>query len=275
MIRAATRVFGVIGDPVSQSLSPPMHNAWIAAHALDAVYVALRVQAESDLGFLRRIGFAGLNVTIPHKEKAAAMADRRVGAAAVLNAANVLTWSETGEIVAHNTDGEGFVWSLDQAVPDWDRPAPRALVVGAGGAARGIVHALAGRGARVCIANRTPARAVHLANLAPGARAIAWSDLPDAFTEADLIVNATSLGFAGAEMAWPFDRARPGAIAVDAVYKPLRTAFLIAAEANGLRAVDGLGMLIGQGALAFDIWFGQRPDMAAARNVLMHALTES
>ncbi len=271
MITSRTRLYAVIGDPVAHSLSPILHNGWIADHGLDAVYVALRIAAEdADAAFpsLKAMGFCGANVTIPHKERAARIAD-----AGARDVANVLTWRADGGLQADNTDGDGFLDALTEAQPAWRESVRTALIVGAGGAAVSIAAALHGAGARVRIANRTHERAAALAARFNGAEAASWSALGAAFAEADLIVNATSLGLDGAgDMIWPFDACAPGRIAVDIVYKPLETPFLAAARARGLVAVDGLGMLIHQAARAFEIWFGVRPDGRAGRARLLAAL---
>ncbi|MDX2237642.1 MAG: shikimate dehydrogenase [Hyphomonadaceae bacterium] len=270
-ITSRTRLFAVIGDPVSHSLSPILHNGWIADHGLDAVYVALRIAAEgADAAFdvLKAMGFAGVNVTIPHKERAARVADD-----GVRDVANVLTWRADGVLQADNTDGDGFLDALTEAQPAWRENVRTALIVGAGGAAVSIAAALHGVGVRVRIVNRTHARAAALAARFAGAETAAWSDLGAAFAQADLIVNATSLGLDGAGgILWPFDGCAPGRIAVDIVYKPLETPFLRQARARGLIGVDGLGMLIHQAARAFEIWFGVRPDVGAGRARLLAAL---
>jgi shikimate dehydrogenase len=274
-----TRKYAVIGDPVSLSLSPLMHQRWIADHGLDATYEALLVRSDNAVATIRGFdGYAGVNVTAPHKRAAAEAADNASASVKALNAANTLTWSN-GAIRAENTDVAGFAQSLDEAAPEW-RGAENALVIGAGGAGRGVALALAGQAVlRVTIVNRTVARAEAAGEMisqhcTPGAEARPWGDLADAFAEADLIVNTSSLGMNGsATFAWPIESARNGTVVADIVYRPLETDLLRGARARGLKTIDGVGMLIHQGALSFEIWHGIKPDTAKARERLMAALS--
>jgi shikimate dehydrogenase len=264
-----TKRYAVIGDPVSHSLSPLMHTGWIADHGLDATYEAYLLQSGDPVAAIRGLTqFAGMNVTVPHKEAAAAAADRSETAVA-----NVLRWEPDGSLSAFNTDGLGFLDSLDEAAPEWRRVAKHVLILGAGGAAQGIAGALSQHVKTITIANRTRSRAKELAESMVVAGVCDWADLLRAFAEADLIVQTTTLGMAGTTSPdWPLDVCRAGTVVVDIVYRPLETPFLAAARARGLKGVDGLGMLIHQGALSFEIWFGIRPDVARARARLEAAL---
>lgn len=270
-ITAATKVYAVIGDPVSQSLSPVMQNGWIADHKLDAVYVALSLKSDGAFGAiraLRGVGFAGLNVTVPHKEAAAAAADRNEG-----GVANVLRWEDDGSLSAFNTDGPGFVDALNEATPDWRARVQRVLIVGAGGAAQAIGAALSPFAATIHFTNRTAARADAAASAIGNGRTLRWDDLERGFGAADLIVQATTLGMTGQPPpAWPVSNCRPTAIVADIVYRPLETDLLVAARARALVGVDGLGMLIHQGARAFELWFGIKPDTTKARERLTAVL---
>ena len=268
-ITAATRVYALIGDPVEQSLSPVMHNGWIADHGFDAVYVALRLKSEDPVSAIRALsGFAGLNVTVPHKEAAAKAAARGVD-----GAANVLRREEDGTFSAFNTDGQGFLDSLSQAAPGWRGRVRRVLIVGAGGAATGIAQALSPFVDTIHFANRTAIRGEAAAARVANARTTRWEDLERAFGHADLIVQTTTLGMADQpEMDWPVSFCRPNAIIADIVYRPLETEMLRAARARGLATIDGLGMLIHQGALSFELWFGVKPDVGKARERLLAAL---
>jgi shikimate dehydrogenase len=272
-ISAQTQLFAVIGDPVGHSLSPIMHNGWIADHGLDAVYVALRLSGDDATGAIRalkRFGLKGLNVTVPHKEAAAAAADRSEGPVA-----NVLRWEEDGSVSAFSTDGAGFLDALSAGAPDWRGRVKRALVLGAGGSAQAIAAALSPHVDVVFVANRTAARADALTAAVPNGRAMRWDDLERGFGAADLIVNATTLGLSGAESpAWPIGLCKASAIVTDIVYRPLQTPLLAAARARGLNAIDGLGMLIHQGARSFEHWFGIKPDVGVARARLLAALGE-
>lgn len=270
-ITGATKVFAVIGDPVGHSLSPLMHNGWIEDHGLDAVYVALPLRSADPVAAIRamgQFGMKGANVTVPHKEAAAKAAGWAEG-----EAANVLRWEADGSLSAFNTDGAGFLDALDEAAPGWGRSVKTALVLGAGGAARAIGQALSPRVDAVCVANRTQGRAENVAAALGNGRAARWQELDREFGEADLIVQATTLGMQGqANHDWPMSRCKGGALVADIVYRPLETEFLRAAHARGLVAVDGLGMLIHQGARAFELWFGIAPDTAKARARLLAAL---
>lgn len=268
-ITAATKVYAVIGDPVEHSLSPLMHNAWMADHGLDAVYVALPLKSDDPVAAIRALtGFAGLNVTVPHKEAAAKAAARSAGAVA-----NVLRREEDGAFSAFNTDGQGFIDSLREAVPAWRSRVRRVLIVGAGGAASGIGAALSPFVDTIHFVNRTASRGEAAAAPIPNARTTRWDDLERAFGHADLIVQTTTLGMGGQpEMAWPVSFCRPSAIVAEIVYRPLETDLLRAARARGLATVDGLGMLIHQGARSFEIWFETKPDTAKARTRLLAAL---
>jgi shikimate dehydrogenase len=268
-ITGATKVYAIIGDPVAHSLSPLMQNGWIADHNIDAVYVALPVKSDDPVSAIRaRTGFAGLNVTVPHKEAAAKAAARSASAVA-----NVLRREEDGTFQAFNTDGQGFLDSLTESVPDWRSRVRRVLIVGAGGAAVGIGQALSPFVDTIHFANRTASRGEETAALIPNARTTRWDDLERAFGHADLIVQTTTLGMADQpEMAWPVSFCRPSAIVADIVYRPLETDLLRAAKAHGLSTVDGLGMLIHHGARSFEIWFEVKPDIAKARARLMAAL---
>lgn len=270
-ITAATKVFSITGDPVGHSLSPLMHNGWIADHGLDAVYVALPLKSDDPVAAIRAmkgLGFAGLNVTVPHKEAAAAAADRSEGAVA-----NVLRWEEDGSVSAFNTDGPGFLDALSETAPDWRGRVQRVLILGAGGAAQAIGQALSPHVVTIHFANRTAARAESAASAIRNGRVLRWDDLERGFGAADLVVQTTTLSMDDqAEQAWPLDYCRPTVIAADIVYKPLETEFLRAARARGLVGMDGLGMLIHQGARAFELWFGIKPDTAKARERLLVAL---
>jgi len=270
-ITAATKLLAVIGDPVRHSLSPVMHNGWIADHGLDAVYVALPLKSEDPAAAIRALkglSFTGLNVTVPHKEAAALAADRTEHAVA-----NVLRWENDGTLSAFNTDGAGFIDALAETAPDWRARVKRVLVLGAGGAGLGIGQALAPHVDTVHFANRTASRAEVAAATLPNGRVLRWDELERGFGAADLIVQATTLGMSGqGTQNWPIANVRGSAILADIVYRPLETEFLRAGRARGLVTMDGLGMLIHQGARAFELWFGIRPDAAKARARLLAAL---
>ncbi|HWA01338.1 MAG TPA: shikimate dehydrogenase [Caulobacterales bacterium] len=275
-ITAKTQLLAIFGDPVGRSLSPVMHNGWIEDHGLDAVYVALPLRGGDPVAAfhaLKHVGFRGANVTTPHKEAAAAAAD-----SGAFRVANVLRWEADGALSAFNTDGDGFLDALAEAVPGWGARVSEVLILGAGGAAKGIAQALLPGPAQdidLTIANRTAERAEALAKTLTRAHVGDWNDLGSLFANADLIVQTTTLGMDGtASPHWPVARCKSGAIVVDIVYRPLETPLLKAARAQGLTAVDGLGMLIHQGARAFKLWFDIEPDTKIARQRLLAALGE-
>jgi shikimate dehydrogenase len=269
-ITAATKVFAVIGDPVSQSLSPVMHNGWFADHGLDAVYVALQLRSDDPVAAIRALnGFAGLNVTTPHKESAAKAAAHRQS-----EVANVLRREEDGAFSAFNTDGEGFLDSLSESAPDWRGRVRQVLILGAGGAALGVGKALSPHVNTIHFANRTAARAEQTASAVPNGRTLRWDDLGRGFGQADLIVQATTLGMKGQpNIDWPVSACQSNVIVAEIVYRPLETALLRAARERGLVTVDGLGMLIHQGVRSFELWFGIKPDAVKARERLIAALS--
>ncbi len=262
-ITAATRVVGVIGDPVTHSRSPAMHNAAFEALDLDWVYVAFPVARGKGGAAVRAVpvlGLAGLNVTMPHKADAADACDDVSPEAAALAAVNTVVLEDDGALVGHSTDGAGFLRAVeDEGIAVADR---RCLVLGAGGAARAIVHALGHAGAEVTVAARREESARTAAALAPDGVAIGLGDIPlEGF---DVIVNATPVGMHGE--APPFDATRlhAGQFVFDTVY-PAETPLVTEARASGLRAAGGLGMLVHQGALSFSLWTGATPPLDVMR----------
>jgi len=261
-ITGATRVVGVIGDPVGHSRSPAMHNAAFDALGLDWVYVAFPVARGDGAAAVRavvRLGLAGLNVTMPHKADAAAACDDLAPAAAALGAVNTVVNADD-VLIGHSTDGDGFVRALDDE--GIELSGQRALVVGAGGAGRAITHALGRASALVTVAARRPEAARSAASLAPDGVAVGLDGLSvEGF---EVIVNATPLGMDGETP--PFDTAKlhAGQFVYDTVY-PVETPLLREARARGLRAAGGLGMLVHQGALSFSLWTGVAPPLDVMR----------
>jgi shikimate dehydrogenase len=254
------RLAGVVGWPVSHSRSPRLHGHWIGRYGLDAAYVPLPVRPEAlrtAMDGLRAAGFAGLNVTIPHKEAVIEMLDEAAPFARRVGAVNTVFFRD-GRSVGDNTDGLGFLANLHQH--GVDPGAGPALVLGAGGAARAIVAALLDAGAPVLIANRTLERAEQLARQFSGARALPWDARADALADTALLVNTTALGMTGKPpLEIDLARARADLAVADIVYVPLETDLLSRARALGLRAVDGLGMLLHQARPGFAGWFGVEP----------------
>lgn len=263
-ISATTRVAGVIGSPVRHSLSPVIHNAAFAAAGIDWVFAAFEVVpggATTALAAMKALGIAGLAVTMPHKDDVAAAADILDPAARALGTANTLVLQPDGRLAAFSTDGAGFVASLADAGVD---PNGMSIaVIGAGGAARSVIDALARSGAaRITVVNRSADRAEIAAALA-GDRGCVGSAADIA--TADLVVNATSIGMGTDELPCDASLLRAGHVVADLVYHPLETALLAAARAAGATVVDGLGMLVHQAALQQQLWTGRMPDVTVMR----------
>ncbi len=272
MISGRARLAGVIGWPVSHSRSPLLHNAWLARHGIDGAYVPLAVAPgdfEAAVRGLRAAGFAGANVTIPHKEQAFSVCDEVDDSARRAGAVNTLVFGATG-VRGSNTDGAGFIANL--AAHGADPLAGPALVLGAGGAARAIAAALLDLGAAVTVINRSRARADALAGALPGLRVVDWEDRDRAVGGCALLVNASAAGMAGAgALVIDLAGAAPGAVVADIVYVPRRTALLADAAARGLRCVGGLGMLLHQAVPGFAAWFGVTPVVDEAIVALVSA----
>jgi shikimate dehydrogenase len=268
-ISGSTRVAAVIGHPVRHSRSPALANAAFAAAGLDWVLAALDVaegDAEAAVAAVRALGLGGLMVTMPHKAAVIPALDDLTPTARTLGAVNSISWVD-GALVGHNTDGAGLVRSLrhDDGI---DVRGRRCVVLGAGGAARSVVHALADAGAaEVAVLNRTASRAEAAAALA-GDRG--RTGVPDDVEAADLVVNATSVGMGaepGGDGPVPIapELLRPAQVVVDLVYQPLDTPLLAAARARGAVAVDGIGMLVHQAAISISRWTGVDPDTEVMR----------
>lgn len=281
-ISGATVVAGVVGAPVRHSLSPLIHNAWLEAAGIDGVYIALSPTPESFpalLEGLRGGAMQGLNVTLPFKEAALAAADRASARACRAGAANLVLFQPDGSIFADNTDGEGLLSAFAEQAPGFDVAARPAVVLGAGGAARGAVAALLDAGVQeVRLVNRTVERAQALAgDLGAGVAVHEWGELREALNGAGAVINATSLGLAGKEpLAVSLEGLQAGAVVMDMVYRPLHTAFLARATSMRFAAVDGLAMLIGQAAPSFEAFFGQTPPQSVdVRALALAVLGES
>ncbi len=257
---------GVIGHPIAHSRSPALHGHWLRRYGIKGFYIPMDV-AQSDLPHvlqtLPKLGFVGVNVTIPHKETVLALADIVTDRAALIGAANTLIFRQDGRIHADNTDGAGFIANLRQYAPGWVPNAGPAAVFGAGGAARAVIAALIEVGVpEIRLANRTRPRADSLRSDF-GAKVVVhdWVQAANMLDGATTVVNTTSLGMTGKpDFRVPLDALSPRALVTDLVYTPLKTHFLIEAEANGCTVVDGLGMLLHQAAPGFERWFGHRPE---------------
>lgn len=270
MSEAKIPLAGVIGHPVAHSKSPALHTYWLRKYGIRGYYIPMDV-AENDvrsaLRALPKLGFVGVNVTIPHKERVLDLADLITDRAALIGAANTLIFRPDGKVHADNTDGYGFIENLRQNAPGWVPDLGPAAVLGAGGAARGVVAALLETGAtEIRISNRTRPRAEALrADFGPRIVVFDWAQCHGMFDGAALVVNTTSLGMDGNEdLRLPLDALASDTIVTDVVYAPLMTPLLIAAAERGCHIVDGLGMLLHQAVPGFERWFGRRPDVDAA-----------
>ncbi|MFD0674085.1 shikimate dehydrogenase [Cohnella sp. GCM10027633] len=271
-----TVLYGVIGDPIRHSKSPVMLNRAFREKGINGAYAAFHV-APGRLGEaiagVRALGFRGLNVTIPHKIEVMQYLDEIHPGAQAAGAVNTIV-NDNGRLVGYNTDGIGYVRSLkEEAEPNL---AGRSIVVlGAGGASRGILWALAReKPAKLILANRTEQKAQEVASAFASEfeiETVPWADLREACRDADVVINTTSVGMSPNTDAVPIDPTwlKPGAVASDLIYNPLTTKFLKEAEAHGCRAHGGLGMFIYQGAYAFEYWTGETAPALVMREAVM------
>ena len=269
IISAAAKVAGVIGWPVGHSLSPRLHGYWLEHHGIDGAYVPLAVRAEAfaeAVAALPSLGFAGANVTLPHKEAALRAVQSADDVARRIGAVNTITVGADGSLAGSNSDACGFLENLRQGASGWRPAAGPAVVLGAGGAARAVTAALVDAGVpEVRLVNRTAARAAAVAADIGGPITVsAWADRSRALDDAALLVNTTSLGMRGkAPLDLDLEGLPPAAVVNDIVYVPLQTPLLAAARGRGNPVVDGLGMLLHQARPGFAAWFGKEPDVTA------------
>ena len=258
---------GVMGWPVAHTRSPAIHNHWITKYGLKGAYVQLPVQPdrlETAIRGLAALGFAGCNVTVPHKVSAMRFMDELHPAARRVAAINTIVVQPDGSLLGMNNDGAGYIQSLRDADATWRGDAGPALVLGAGGAARAIAVALLDEGVpELRLTNRTLERAQELANdFGDRVKVVPWAERNEAMAGVSLLVNTTSLGMHGqAPLAVALDALPLEAMVSDAVYIPLETPLLAQARMRGHRTVNGLGMLLNQARPAFQSWFGVLPDV--------------
>ena len=261
---------GVIGSPIAHSKSPRLHGYWLRKYGLPGHYIPMDVPAnrlDDTLRMLPELGFVGLNVTLPYKEKVLEIADLITDRAAVIGAANTLIFRKDGKIHADNTDGYGFLANLKQEAPGWDAKSGPAVVLGAGGAARAVVASLIEAGCpQIFVTNRTRARADKLReDFGSRLTVVEWVQAGNILEDAATVVNTTSLGMTGKpELRVPLDGLRSGALVTDIVYTPLETRLLKTARDMGCQTVDGLGMLLHQAVPGFERWFNKRPEVDSA-----------
>ena len=273
-INGHTKLVGLIGHPIEHSLSPAMHNSAFAALNLNWCYLPLTVHPErlgEAVTGLRALSFVGANVTVPHKEAVMSHLDHVAPEAQAIGAVNTIVVHE-GRSIGYNTDWRGFLTALSEG--GFDPQGKRAVALGAGGAARAVVYALAQDGAQVTVLNRTPARAHALIrNFSPlfpstslFALPLTLQTLEERTADAHLLVNTTPVGLWPEvdQSPWPEDLAFPGHLTVfDLVYNPGRTKLLRQAQQAGAKVIGGLGMLVHQGAAAFELWTGEKAPVGA------------
>ena len=262
----------VMGHPVAHSRSPMLHGYWLRTLGIEGAYELADVAPENFAAFFRALGangFAGGNITKPHKEQAFRLVDRREDAADAIGAVNTV-WYENGALIGGNTDWLGIVLSLDAIAPGWDKG--RAVVLGAGGAARAATYGFRQRGLSVSLVNRTLARAEQLAANFPGVTVHGYDALPRLMADADVLINTTSLGQAGnPPLEIDLTNLKRSAIVYDVIYVPLETGLLKAARRAGHRTVDGLSMLLYQAVPGFAHWFGVTPTVTAEQRAILEA----
>ena len=256
---------GVMGWPVMHSRSPMIHNHWFGQHGMAGTYVPLAIRPDGLAAALRALhplGFSGCNLTIPHKQAAMGMVDEVNDAARRIGAISCVTVRPDGSLLGSNNDAFGFIRNLKQEQPDWRADAGPAVVIGAGGGARAVCHGLMQEGVKeIRLVNRGLERASSMAGeFGAPLQAYPWAQRHDVMAGAALVVNTTSQGMVGQPaLDIQLDQLPRSALAADIVYIPLETPFLAAARARGNRTVNGLGMLLHQGPLAWHAWFGIEP----------------
>ncbi len=260
---------GVMGWPVMHSKSPMLHNYWFEAHKLAGTYVPLAIEPDSlgaALKALKPLGFAGCNLTIPHKQQAMAIVDEVDDVGQKIGAISCVTVRPDGSLFGNNNDCYGYIESIKQEQPNWRADAGPAVVLGGGGGARAICYALANAGAKdVRLINRTQARAEKIAqDFGAPVTVLAWETRNDAIADAGIVVNTTSQGMVGQNaLDVSLDKLPSGILVSDIVYTPLETPFLKAARQRGNPTINGLGMLLHQARPAWQRWFGITPEVTA------------
>lgn len=261
---------GVIGSPIAHSKSPQLHRHWLKTYGIQGHYIPMDVAVEDleqVLKTLPKMGFVGVNLTLPHKEKVMEIADLITDRATLIGAANTLIFRKDGKIHADNTDGYGFIENLKTGAPQWNPRSGPAAVFGAGGAARAVIASLLDAGVpEILLSNRTRVRADKLQkDFGSRVQVYDWVQAGNMIDDVALLVNTTSLGMIGkGELRVPLDGLRPNTVVTDLVYAPLKTKMLATAEEYGCVTVDGLGMLLHQAVPAFERWFGRRPEVDSA-----------
>jgi len=268
---------GVMGWPVMHSRSPMIHNYWLRQHDLAGTYVPLAIRPEGLAAALRSLhplGFAGCNVTIPHKQEAMKIVDEVDAAARRIGAISCVTVRSDGSLAGSNNDAYGFIRNLRQEQPGWRADAGPVVVIGAGGGSRAVCYGLAQEGVKeIRLVNRTLARAQGVADEFGGPiKVLPWEQRNDVLEGAAMVVNTTSQGMVGQPaLDIRLDKLPKNALAADIIYIPLETPFLAAARQRGNRTVNGLGMLLHQGPLAWKLWFGIEPQVTTELRAMVEA----
>lgn len=270
--------YAVIGDPIGHSLSPFMHNSWFSQQEIDATYIPIHVKEEKleqAVESMKLLGIDGFNVTIPHKEKILPFLDVLDDMAKKMGAVNTVVRLDNGQLKGYNTDGLGFVRSLEEQIGENHRDAA-VMIIGAGGAARGIAFALEKTGYQnITICNRTVEKATSICQeLDQRASSLTLDEASENLQNYEIIIQTTPAGLKNGDFALPFSikKLNSKAIVADIVYNPIMTPLLQAASEKGAIVVSGLGMFVHQGAIAFNYWTEQNPDIVAVKDQLLENL---
>ncbi len=257
--------YAVIGDPIAQSMSPAMHDTWFAENELDAAFIPIHVTPEGlqeAVASLKSLGCSGWNATVPHKSTIIPFLDHLEPSAKLMDAVNTVHVLPDGSLVGSNTDGQGFVRALEEAYGTQYKDS-RVLMIGAGGAARGIAYALYGAGyGPISFSNRTLEKAEQLSAGISDSTVLSIVEAESSLAEFGLIVQTTTVGMNFAKPGMPLDPKNvvAGTVVADIIYNPLETEFLAEARKKGAQTMNGVGMFVHQGALAFETWTGVRPN---------------
>ena len=266
---------GVMGQPIMHSRSPMLHNYWLNQQGMAGRYVPLAIKPEglaAALRALQPLGFSGCNLTIPHKQEAMKIVDEVDAAARKIGAISCVTVRPDGTLLGSNNDAFGFIRNVREAQPNWRADAGPIVVIGAGGGSRAVCYGLMQEGAReIRLVNRNLERAEALAvDFGAPIKAYPWTQRHDLLEGAAMVVNTTSQGMVGqTDLDITLDKLPTSALAADIVYIPLETPFLAAARERGNPTVNGLGMLLHQGPLAWKAWFGLEPEVTAELRALV------
>lgn len=274
MISGHAKIAAIIGDPVGHSLSPYIHHYWLKQYKIDGAYAPFKVSKENlntVLNAMKQMGFVGCNITIPHKETVASVIAHQTDAAKQIGAVNTLIRDDHGNWIGDNTDGDGFYCHLKQTYPDKTAHLKTAMVIGAGGASRAIIFALQHAGIeRVLVVNRTQEKTHILVKDFCVVAATEWQHAEQAMAECDIIINTSSLGMVGYDpLTLSLKHAPAHAIVADIVYRPLMTQWLQQAQSRQLDILTGIGMLLHQAVPGFKAWFGVRPEVTPALEMLI------